>query len=745
MGLQFPFSKIFAQRFLIIVVILTGLSFTGKAQWQEGGAVLTDRNGDDYRMKTAPRPGGGCYVLWTSYSTTDTCLKLLALDAYGRRVTGWPENGQCVSPEGDFHRGEVVVDALGNIFAISSGSPTQGGLKNVYVQKLNDAGQMLWNGGLPLVVSPGGNYNHQSTGCYPDGSGGLAVVWSRFDVNIGPTTPDILVQYIDASGSVASGWNAQGLVLSAEQDVRETIIRSLVDKAGDNLYVLYIRTSYPSGDPQQAEVFVKKIILATGQPDAAWPAQGLRLSAGYDVNSLSFDKDLYLFEASDGKLLALWNELIDTWNGELLASSFNPNGTYNTSGRWRYVAGFDGSGGLANIQASQMGDSVWVSFTNLAGGGMQPTLAIRINMQGQVLDSLRVSHQMPLYALALENMSRIVATSDGGAYVFYQQPMPEQGNENMIYVHHLLPDATLDPLFGEYGMPIGTISVYNSLFRHEDMSVVVTGDTAYLVWNYGPRATTDLELRACNVLPDGRTCVTATPTGCGTVLTVDIEERLNCINKMGEVVLSAPHSTLTSEYAVDNKQYNGSPSFTNLNSGWHWAYARTGGCEDSVHFYLMPRVVVNVVQTAINEGAGSISIQGYGGVPPYTYHRAGGTASPQVYGDFSALPNGFHQLVVTDHYGCTDTLKFNFFRVSRDLPTHPDIKVYPNPTTTTLYLQVPQAMYGTATLADATGRTLATKQLMPNMTWDMAPLAAGLYFVIIQTDKETYRYRIVHE
>lgn len=152
---------------------------------------------------------------------------------------------------------------------------------------------------------------------------------------------------------------------------------------------------------------------------------------------------------------------------------------------------------------------------------------------------------------------------------------------------------------------------------------------------------------------------------------------------------------------------------------------------------------VNLVQNDNN-----LSVFGIAGTPPFTYSLDG--ENYQSSGYFTDLENGEYILYGTDAAGCTVAVDFTVdVMSSNENPTAGGaFKLYPNPTSEVLYLEIPRDIFRpvTVTIYDAAGRLVLTKNAaagVDKLTLATVDLAAGFYGVRVQAAGAVWTERVV--
>ncbi len=233
---------------------------------------------------------GGVFVVWMDYRNADA-------DIYAQRLNGggqpeWTVDGDSICTAPGIQEGpKIVSDGLDG--AIITWFDGRSGNNDIYAQKVNPAGDILWTvDGVPVCTAA----NEQNwPEIVSDGAGGAIISWH--DGRSGLL--DVYAQWIDASG--VPQWAVDGVPLcTAAGDQAQTYIVS--DGDGGAIVVWLDGRSFPDWG-----LFVQHID-ASGT--VQWATDGVPLS----TSTLKFHTQYSagLVSDGDGGAIAAW---IDTRGG----------------------------------------------------------------------------------------------------------------------------------------------------------------------------------------------------------------------------------------------------------------------------------------------------------------------------------------------------------------------------------------------------------------------------------------------
>ncbi len=171
--------------------------------WHGDGLVLCAARGSQYQVALCGDGAAGAIAVWQDYRGGETA------DVYAQRilVTGasaWVADGVSVCADsGDQAAPAIAADGAGGAHVVWQ--DRRGGDADLYYGHLTAEGT-LENPTRPLVTGPGDQTNASVSA---DGSGGLYLVWR----DARPGGVQLRALRLDATGTPAAGWSAEGLAL----------------------------------------------------------------------------------------------------------------------------------------------------------------------------------------------------------------------------------------------------------------------------------------------------------------------------------------------------------------------------------------------------------------------------------------------------------------------------------------------------------------------------------------------------
>jgi hypothetical protein len=167
------------------------VSATGTLLWTENGVVLCNASGDQSGAKVVSDGAFGAIVTWVDERGPDADIYAQRVHATG--VAQWTANGValCTAALGQWGI-EIASDGAGGAIAAWSDSRIGGGDREIYAQRVDDAGLVQWTtDGVKLSTAPGTLLDLEIVS---DDAGGAIVTWEEGS--------DVDVTRIDATGAV---------------------------------------------------------------------------------------------------------------------------------------------------------------------------------------------------------------------------------------------------------------------------------------------------------------------------------------------------------------------------------------------------------------------------------------------------------------------------------------------------------------------------------------------------------------
>ena len=340
--------------------------------WPVDGVQIGATNSYFSQGRGASDDAGGAYFAWGGDDSPSTHRILLQhVTGAAAVATGWPADGLVVgntASVGSLPR--VAPDGGGGVFVCWNDDPA------LRIQRVRADGTLSpgWPASGALITNVSGTYGLPYV--VGDGNGGVIVAWT----DLGSGAGDVRAQRIDSGGSPASGWPADGIVVSADAGL-QNVFQPIADGAGGAWLVWADdRNVGISG----RDVYTQRI-TGSGTPASGWPAGGL---AACDADGTQNQPRL-VSDGSDGAFV-IWLDRRTAPDGDPYIQHLNSDGTPASGWPSNGLAVCNASGGEQLTLDSIVGDG--------AGGAIvvwsdaRDSLATARDVYAQRLDSNGTVH-----------------------------------------------------------------------------------------------------------------------------------------------------------------------------------------------------------------------------------------------------------------------------------------------------------------------------------------------------------------
>lgn len=262
--------------FVVFDVIVSGnqdlyaqrLDARGERLWGESGVVLCAQPNSQIGLAAVPDDSGGVLVVWRDSRTAGN-----GSDLYAQRVSAsgtplWAPDGIAVNARtGEQTDARAVSDGAGGM--IVAWVDTRSGTADIYAQRVRADGSLAWNpNGSALCTAADDQF-------YPaiatDGAGGAVVAWAD---RRGGIDYDLYARRVNANGSAQ--WTANGVAVCTATgfQIRPALVHSpgagtLVvwedQRTGANTADIYAQRLSSSGAPQWAANGIALCAASGGQ------------------------------------------------------------------------------------------------------------------------------------------------------------------------------------------------------------------------------------------------------------------------------------------------------------------------------------------------------------------------------------------------------------------------------------------------------------------------------------------------
>ncbi len=405
---------------LLCVLVLTFLLFAAPASqavplWTSGGIEIYG-TGQTYGAEVVsiiPDGSGGSIVVWVDMRNSRYDVFAQKVDQDG--VCQWAENGVDVRGPGMTSGAvsaehAVVSDGAGG--AIIAWIDRRSGGPTVYVQRLNQHGELQWTTNGVEVHAPVDWYSSRQPVIASDGAGGAIVAWYEYDNLEWHAEYAIFAQRVNSSGERL--WSANGVQVRGLGPFGSATLSKLSIVADGDGGVIIAWDDFGAGRDIYAQRF-------NAGGTALWKAGGLEVCA-VDVACIS---PLAASDGAGGAIITWWERYPDGY--EVFAQRVTSGGQclWTSSGVNVRGMSYPGGAGSPSITTDGRGGAIiaWADARNTTGASVECEIYVqRLDAAGTALwtpGGVLLTPEGP----DLYGRPRI--TSDGlcGAIIAWQGPM----------------------------------------------------------------------------------------------------------------------------------------------------------------------------------------------------------------------------------------------------------------------------------------------------------------------------------
>jgi hypothetical protein len=423
---------------------------------------------------------------WTCSASLLLALSLLAPRA---SLADWPSSSLtnvpvCTADNNQVPFGSATDGAGGVIVSWQDNRLGSAGI-DVYLQRV------LANGGADPAWPVNGRAMCTASGdqsgprLLADGAGGAMLVWQD---RRGGATSDVYVHHVLASGIPDPAWPANGLAVCTAPGNQQP--GAIISDGGTGAIV----TWRDFRDSTQQAVFAQHV-LATGQIDSGWPANGRLLL----TQPNTFNRPIAIPTVTDnqGGAIVAWEYYGGGATADIYAQRMRANGTLDpawpVSGRVVCAATNDQLNPRAVVDRA---GGVIVCWDD-ARGVAQDIYAQRIRADGTADPAWPADGR--LVCGAGGNQQVPIPTADGSGGVMIAWADIRGGISPDVYVQHVLSTGAVDP-----GWPVDGRAVCTAVNAQNVAALVNDGaGGVILTWSDQRSVSSSTDIYAHHVLPSG--------------------------------------------------------------------------------------------------------------------------------------------------------------------------------------------------------------------------------------------------
>jgi len=243
------------------------MSATGTPAANPSTSSLCTREVHAQRAVSVSDGQGGLLIAWIEPSDLDAPVRALRRDSTGSVVSGWAANGVvlCAAP-GQRSMLRLVADGAGGAIAgwVDHRDPSRG---RIFAQRVTGSGAIASGWSADGVVVTADSTDQAAPALATDGLGGAFVAWQKPR----PTGTAVRLLRLAPDGTRGSGWPDTGLVVSAHDSAQAAPV--VIGDGANGVAIAW--EDHRAGAASQ--LYATRVTML-GAPVPTWPANGLRVS-----------------------------------------------------------------------------------------------------------------------------------------------------------------------------------------------------------------------------------------------------------------------------------------------------------------------------------------------------------------------------------------------------------------------------------------------------------------------------------
>jgi hypothetical protein len=179
------------------------VSAAGAALWGQDGVPVCTAPDEQLTPRMVADGSGGAILVWDDYRTLNADVYAQRLNASGAML--WPAGGVALCTDlAEQYSACMVSDGAGG--AIVTWTDYRAAEGDLYAQRVTSAGNVSWTpNGAVMCNAVGDQFDPTAA---PDLANGMYLAWA--DARGGTGTADIYAKHVTQDGATANGWNATG-------------------------------------------------------------------------------------------------------------------------------------------------------------------------------------------------------------------------------------------------------------------------------------------------------------------------------------------------------------------------------------------------------------------------------------------------------------------------------------------------------------------------------------------------------
>ena len=441
-------SNIYAQR----------IDSSGAVLWATNGVGVCVASGNQRAPRAVSDGTGGAIIVWTDERTSSAPdLYVQRIDNLGNSV--WQTDGVVISesPTSNKITPCIVPDGVGG--AIIAWRDTRSGEADIYAQRVDPSGNMLWIAGGVEICAAANNQIDPVIAI--DGAGGAIISWH--DDRSADT--NIFAQRVNGAGAVQ--WTIDGRAVCIASGTQR-VPKIISDEAGGAIITWWDARSDPSYD-----IYAQRV---DGSGNANWTADGVPVctATGSQISPR-------IVPAAASGAIIVWRDRRSGNNNDIFAQRVDSQGNALWLSDGIAVTAASGDQLAASVAIDGSGGAI-VAWEDGRTGSFKDVYVQRVNSDGNVVwetDGVAIST-----AFDNQGSTAIVSDMSGGAIVTWTD---HRSGRDDIYAYRVPGEAPPQCAIAPTHLDFGTVAVGESKDTTFTIENTGGGSVSGLVFEVSPQ------------------------------------------------------------------------------------------------------------------------------------------------------------------------------------------------------------------------------------------------------------------
>ncbi|MEO8403103.1 MAG: hypothetical protein ABI480_00855, partial [Chitinophagaceae bacterium] len=245
------------------------ISASGNLQWPVDGVIICAAISDQFSPALTADGNGGAIITW--YDNRDGNYDIYAQRINASGTVEWTADGVAICTiAGNQNAQQLISDNAGGAIIVWSDGRVGGPNADIYAQRIDAAGTVLWTAGGAAVCTASSLQNMPQL--VSDGAGGAIIAWEDWR-NFSQT--DIYAQRISSNGFTS--WSFNGVVICSDGSFRPQYNTRITSDGSGGAIICWLDNRNSGSN---TDIYAQKV-NATGI--AQWVADGIAICTAASI------------------------------------------------------------------------------------------------------------------------------------------------------------------------------------------------------------------------------------------------------------------------------------------------------------------------------------------------------------------------------------------------------------------------------------------------------------------------------